>query len=230
MKRLFLITGIAAILMSFCMTGDDCRQYFSTKPGEKRTYTQYDKSDKVTAVSTQEIISVVDSGGGLEINVGVTMKPVNSDSVMQNNFTVNCRDGAYSVSMDNFLDKSMLAPYEGMEIELESDRLDLPLQPYVGQKLKDGTITAKIKSQGSVILNLTVQVTNRQVAAMEDVVTPTGTYPCAKITYEVETRFAFIKAKSQGAEWYAKNVGLVKSATFDKNGKIDTYTLLTAVN
>ncbi|MFO7721661.1 MAG: hypothetical protein R6V49_00405 [Bacteroidales bacterium] len=158
------------------------------------------------------------------------MKSTDSDSTISSTFTARCQNGVYSVSMDQFFDENLLAPYEGMEIAIESENLELPVKPVAGQKLKDGYVLVKVMSNGIVIMTINVNVTNRQVVAIEDLTTPAGTFSSAKITYDVESKFGFIKSKSQGAEWYARNVGLVKSETYDKKGKLESYTLITAMS
>jgi hypothetical protein len=232
MKLLSTFCMIAAmgLLTSFNPGGDDCNVYYPTKVGESRTYTNYDKNGKITATSTQKVLAVKDIEGGIEITMGVEMKSTDSDSIISNTFTAKCQNGVYSVSMDQFFDDQLLAPYEGMEIAIESENLELPVKPVIGQKLKDGYITVKIMSNGIVVVTINVSVTNRMVAAVEDLTTPAGTFSCAKITYDVESKFGFIKSKSQGAEWYARNVGLVKSETYDKKGKLESYTLITAMS
>lgn len=215
---------------SIAQDAADCNQYYPLKAGESRTYTTYDKKGKITGTSTQNIISVNKIEGGVEIVIGLTVNSEDSDTAVSSQFTATCKDGVYSVSMDNFLDPAVLGAYEGMELEIESDNIDLPAKPTAGQKLKDGSIRVKVNSGGNTLFTLTVNVTNRMVAAIEDVTTPAGEYNCTKITYDIESRFAFIRSSSKAAEWYAKDIGLVKSETYDKKGKLESYSLLTAVN
>lgn len=232
MKRISTLISLLIIstLLSYAGNGNDCNVYYPTKAGASRTYTQYDKKDKVTGTSTQTVLAVNQITGGIEIVMGMSIKSVDSDTTINTQFTATCKDGVYSVSMDNLLDPAILGGYEGMEIVVDSDNLDLPVNPATGQKLKDGSITVKINSGGVTILTIAVNVTNRMVAAIEDVTTDAGTYKCTKITYDVESKMGFIRVKNQAAEWYAKDIGMVKSETYDKKGKLESYSVLTAVN
>ena len=228
-SSLFLIPALLVLLMSFGLSGDDCGTYFPTKKGATRTYTQYDKNNKETGYSTQKVLDVKSISGGTEITMGIESKGVGVDTVVGGAFTITCKNGSYNVSMDRFLDPKTMAAYQGMDIQVESDGLDLPSKLKAGQKLTDGKITVKVMNSGMAIMTITVTVSNRQVAAMEDLTTPAGTFKCAKVTYDVESKFGFIKVKASGEEWYAEGAGLVKSTTLDKKGKVETYQLLTAL-
>jgi hypothetical protein len=225
-----ILLSVMLISLSFGMISDDCKSYYPTKVGETRTYTNYDKNGKITATNTQKVLAVNNIEGGIEISMGVEMKTTDSDSIISSKFTAKCQHGVYSVSMDQFFDEKVLAPYQGMEIAIESENLEMPVKPVTGQKLKDGYVTVKILSNSIVVVTINVTVSNRQVAAVEDLTTPAGTFSCAKITYDVESKFGFIKSKSQAAEWYSRNVGLVKSETYDKKGKLESYSMITAMS
>lgn len=72
---------------------------------------------------------------------------------------------------------------------------------------------------------------NRKVEKKEDITTPAGTFACYKITYDMDMDMKVMginrKMNSTGAEWVAEGVGIVKTATYDKKGEIESYTLLT---
>jgi hypothetical protein len=232
MKRIvsLLAPAILFVLMAFSVSGDECNTWYPMKVGETRTYTQYDAKDKVTGSSTQKVIAARSLEGGLSVTMGVETKSKDADTAISGQFTVTCQNGQYSVSMDNMLDPKLLAAYEGMEVVIDADQMELPTNITVGQKLKDASITAKVLSNGMSMFSITINVTNRTIAAMEDVTTSAGTFSCYRLNYDVESKVAFIKTKATGSEWYAKKTGLVKTATYDKKGKLEAYTLLTAIS
>lgn len=228
-KSLFLLPALFVLFMSFGLSGDDCGTYYSTKKGASRTYTQYDKNNKETGTSTQKVLDVKSVTGGTEIVMGIESKGAAADTVVSGQFTITCKNGQYNVSMERFLDPATMAAYQGMDIQIESDGIELPAKLKAGQKLSDGKVTAKVMSNGMAIMTITVTISNRQVAAMEEISTTAGKFQCAKVTYDVESKFGFIKVKASGEEWYAEGTGLVKSTTLDKKGKVESYMLLTAL-
>jgi hypothetical protein len=68
---------------------------------------------------------------------------------------------------------------------------------------------------------------NRKVEALESITTPAGTFECYKLTYDMEIK-SMIKMTVKATQWVARNVGAVKTESFDKNGKLVGYSLLTA--
>jgi len=78
------------------------------------------------------------------------------------------------------------------------------------------------------VMNITIAITNRKVEAVENVTTPAGTFECYKISYDIDTKMMFT-VKVKGVEWYAKNVGLVKSESYSTDGKLMGSNLLVGV-
>jgi hypothetical protein len=87
----------------------------------------------------------------------------------------------------------------------------------------------KMKSGDAVIMTVTSVISNRKVAATEDLTTPAGTFKTIKITYDVETQMGFVNVKTSVAEWYSEKYGLIKTVNYDKKGKIDSYSQLTKI-
>jgi hypothetical protein len=63
------------------------------------------------------------------------------------------------------------------------------------------------------------------VDAIEDVTTPAGTFNCVKISYDIETK-TFMTMRASGIEWYAKDVGVVRSESYNGKGKLTGYSVL----
>jgi hypothetical protein len=64
-----------------------------------------------------------------------------------------------------------------------------------------------------------VNLSNRKCAAIESVTTPAGTFECYKITQDVEAK-AIVKVLATDITWLAEGVGVVKSESYDKKGKL----------
>jgi hypothetical protein len=130
-----------------------------------------------------------------------------------------CKNGVISFSMNSMIDPATMSQYKDMEVKMESDKMEIPSTLTAGQALNNGTCTMTISNQGVKMMTMTVVVTNRKVEAVENITVPAGTYECYKITYDVESKMMF-KVQTKAVEWYCTNVGLVKSESYDKNGKL----------
>jgi len=96
----------------------------------------------------------------------------------------------------------------------------------VGDELPDASITVSIKSSGVNMFTMTVWITNRKVEAREEMTTPAGTFDCFKMSYDIETKM-MVKVQSKAVQWFTEDVGMVKSESYNKNGKLVGYSLLT---
>lgn len=63
----------------------------------------------------------------------------------------------------------------------------------------------------------------------ETIHTPAGDFDCIKIYTEQKGKVMFISETEYSIDWYAKNIGLVKSETITKKGKVISTTLLYAI-
>lgn len=98
--------------------------------------------------------------------------------------------------------------------------LGLPNNLHVGQKLKD-----KIKILTSIV-TCSVILSNRVVETYEEITTEAGTFNCYLITYDLKT-ISTITVSQFIKEWYSKEVGVVKTETYNKKGKLTSTKLLT---
>lgn len=120
-----------------------------------------------------------------------------------------------------------------METEIESDYIMLPSDLEVGQELPESKTTLKMKIEGSGanMMSSVVVIKDRKVIGQETVTTPAGTFDCYKITYNTEVSMKTIgmnrTTSYPGVHWFARNVGMVKSESYNQKGNLDSYMLLT---
>jgi hypothetical protein len=141
---------------------------------------------------------------------------------------MSCEDGIFKMDMKNFLDDETLKSFEGMEVTMDATDLDYPPVLAAGQALKDGNISVKVSSQGMVIMNMVVRVFDRKVEAVEDMTTPAGTFSCYKMSSAIESKTMF-SVVTRSVDWVARKVGPVRSETYDKDGKLAGYMVLTSI-
>lgn len=74
-------------------------------------------------------------------------------------------------------------------------------------------------------------IKNRTVAGQEEMTTPAGTFSCYKITYDMDMNVKVMgmgrTTNLTGTEWIAEGVGMVRNEQYDKNGKLNSYSVLT---
>jgi hypothetical protein len=226
MKKIYSYSFIGALLVltSVVSFAQDCTLYYPSKKGTEITMKSYDEKDKLTSMSTSKIIDV--TGGTIQVESEVF--DAKEKSMGKSTFNLSCKDGEFVVDLSGYLKGVNMDAYKDMEVKVETEDMHMPGSLKAGDVLDDGEMTMKISNQGFTFMTIKVKVYNRKVEAIENVTTPAGTFECAKISYDIDTKVG-IAAKFKGIEWTSKNVGVVKSESYNSKGKLQGYTLLTSL-
>jgi len=200
--------------------------YFPDQVGSVREQTNFDKKGKTTGKVNQEIIARDAVGSSTSVTVSSKAYDKDGKELSVNQMIIKCNDGIFSFDMKDYIDKSMLDAYKDMEIIMTGDNLAFPSSLNVGDKLQNASINIVVKNQGMVLMNWTISISNRIVAAQESVTTTAGTFSCYKITYDLQTKTRIMTINSKAADWISEGVGSVKMESYDKTGKLLNYSLL----
>jgi hypothetical protein len=231
MKKFYLI-----ILISFISyeTQSQCNTYFNFKEGAEYEMTHYSDKDKVTGKSLSQILSVDDNGGVLTAHIKGTAFDKKGEEITSMNFEYICDDGVLKMDMNKFIPKDMFGSDAEIEFEMEGDYLELPESLEIGQSLKEGMIEGKMTMEGNPAManmGISVKIFNRKVEAKEDITTPAGSFPCYKISYDMESSTKVMgmnnKVIMKGIDYISEGVGVIKTESYNKKGNLSSYSLLT---
>ncbi len=191
--------------------------------------TNYDKKGKMTSVSSQQVSSFDNTGDAFKANIDFEVKNNKGEAMFNGGYGIECRGENIYMDMSNMFNPAAMAGMSDLEVEMNSDAIEVPNNPQPGQELPEGTLTMKTKMNGMNLFNMTMRVYNRKVEGIEEVTTPAGTFECVKITQESEVKM-MIKTKSKSTSWFAKGVGMVKTENYNKKGKVESSTVLTKLD
>jgi hypothetical protein len=218
----------------FCgLSAQNCESYLITRQGAELELTNYDKDKKATTKVLHKVVSVNQSGGTTTMNVQTeTTELKKNKKVGASNYQAKCENGAYKFQFSSFAvgNSEQMNSMKDFEAKAEGDFIEIPASPQAGQTLQGGQMKIKVLISGTEnpMLGQTITVSNRKVEGVEKITSPAGTWECVKITEDVEFKTLF-KIQMKSTAWYAKGVGLVKSETYNKNGKLMGSTELTAL-
>ena len=230
MKTKFFYATLMVVIFAFNqqVKAQDCDFYFPNEKGVVIETTSYDKKGKETGVGTTTILENNTTESGQFIKAQAAYKAKGVDSIFKQEYTLECKNGEFYINMDTYIDQNSMSAYRNMEIEADVEQMTLPSNLKKGQQLNNGRVTLKIKNNGIKILTINTVITDRKVEGFEKATTSAGTFDCIKISYTIETKMMF-KVKMSGIEWIAKNIGVVKSESYNKKGKLESSTLLTKI-
>jgi hypothetical protein len=227
-RKSFALVIVLNLLFAGMIMAQDCQSWYPLKKGTVTEMTNYNAKNAVTGSARTTVISNETSGNGYVVTVKSEEFDAKGTSTGSGEFTYACKGGTFSVDMKSFFDPSTMSAYQNMDVKINASDMEMPSTLTIGQSLKDATLTMNVTSQGFPVMNINIRMFNRKVAAMESVTTTAGTFDCIKITYDVETKSMF-NITTKGIDWYAKETGSVKTETYDQNGKLQTYSLLTKI-
>jgi hypothetical protein len=226
MKKIFLITAI--ILFSLVSKSQEI--FFPTKEGTVLVYKTFDKKDKVTHLVRYTIKHVNISGSDMDITYLIESLDPNEKLIYNDEITIHKKGDKLYFDMSNFINKAAFQQNGEMpaEIQVTGNNMEIPSDPKPGDLLPDANVEMGMKI-GFINMKMSAQVTNRKVVAIEDITVKAGTFKGYKFSSDVTATAMGIKMKSNNTDWYAKGTGIVKTESYDKNGKLQSYTELIEV-
>jgi len=220
----FLLCG----LIGAGMSAQDCPMYYPDQENTQMEYKQYDKKGGLTGSSIQKITSIKKTADATVAEISSESFDAKGKSLGSAQLTARCEAGIYYIDMKNYMNQQSTEGYDDMEMTVEGGNLEMPWDMKAGDLLKDGNLSMSFSSGGMTVMNMTIAITNRKVDAVENVTTPAGTFECYKISYDIATKMMF-NMKMKGVEWYARNVGMVKSESYSTDGKLMGSNVLTGL-
>lgn len=201
--------------------------FFPTKEGMVLTYKTFDKKDNVTSAMKYTINKVNINGNDIDITYLCESLDNKEKLVFKEEITVHQKGDVMYIDMGNFLNKAAFQQNGEIpaEVEVKGNNMEIPLNPLPGQTLPDANIEMAM-IMGFVNMKMSADITNRKVEAIEDISVSGGSFKCYKFSGDVNTVAMGIKVQAKSIEWYAKNVGMVKSESYDKKGNLNGRTEL----
>lgn len=220
---LFLITVFSSVV-----TFSQCNDYYVIDKGHEWSYNSYNGKGKLAGKNQQKVTAYEKTSSGFKATINSIFFNEKGKKMMEGDIEMSCENGTLIMDMRRFIPEEQQKAFSSYEMKIESENLEIPSKLSVGQTLKSGSIT--MTSVGSPIpIKMEVSITDRKVVAKESITTPAGTFDCFKITSNSNSKMQMGINRSfeySNTEWIAAKVGMVRSETQDKNGKLSGYTEL----
>lgn len=202
--------------------------YFPFEVGKQLSYEYYDGKDKLTSSSTYVVTDLTTDGDAQIATMNSKSYDKKGELLSEANFEASCSGDQLEINITDMMNPGMMASMSGFDISIDGTPYVIPNDLKVGNALPDGACTVQGGPQGMNVMKMTFNFTDRQVEAVEQLSTDAGTFECYKISYNLS--FKMIVSKTYKiVEWYAKDVGLVRSETYNKKGKLESYQRLVSV-
>lgn len=219
-----LLTFVFTLFLTTLSFAQDCVGYFPQTKGTKFEILSYDKKDKLSGTLKYEVLESTQIPGGISIMLKNEMTDAKGKQVVSMKSTTECINGEYYTDL-NSVGSEFMPKSPDVEVTITGDKLVYPNNLKAGQKLKDISTTVKTSMSGMTLMNINISITDREVIGFETIETPAGKFECAKITFTSSFQFMGNRI-TKTTEYIAKNVGVVKSETYDGAGNKQSSTLM----
>ena len=229
MKKL-LILSVALFAMNSQMLAQ-CNPYFLMKQGASWEMTSYNAKDKPQGKTKHEVIAFSETSNGFESTLKMTAFDKKGEESFASELGISCADQVMEFDMRQFMASESMKSFESMNMEITGDNLEYPSSLSVGDELKPGKMTIQIAGSSTMpmSMNFTIEIVNRKVEGREKITTPAGTFDCYKISSTIKTK-TIMKVEIKSVEWVSEGRGVVKTESYNKNGKMMGYSLLTKLD
>ncbi|AQG79973.1 hypothetical protein [Spirosoma montaniterrae] len=207
---------------------------FSMKTGMSYQMSTYNAKDKLTGVMSYRVNDVRKEGGATLVDMTVQVQDEKGKTQPPYTIRYTCKGDELLADLSGAL-QGMQTAMKDAQLKMKSNSIVYPASYSVGQKLADGQIEADFLTNGTTMMEMNMTMVNRQVEGKESITTPAGTFDTYKVASDMNftnrTMGIPIRGNMRVVSYRAPNQLLdIKSETFNKNGKLMGYTLLTKVN
>lgn len=227
MKSVIFLALLIALLPASAFAQEVCTAYL---PGEgtSLTYNNFDKKGKQTSTTTTEIKAVKTKGDTTFFTVHQLISTGKKKDDMNNYFEYKCAGNNFYIDMNSVLNQEQLQGFKDASVKVNTNQMIIPGDLEPGMELDDGEIsmTAQIEYMTT---KISARTFYREVVAIEEVTTPAGAFTAYKIKGYVESKISFMRFAFKTIEWYVKDLGVVRSETYDKKDNLMGSTELQSI-
>ena len=223
MKSFLVPCIVICFFTSSLFAQSNCSKYYPFSEGTTTELTMYDKKGKVSAVVLHAVKDVSSTGSTDIATMTQVLKDKNGEELTTTEYDITCTGGMVSIDFRSLSQSKMLESMGDVDYEITGTNLDLPNDLSVGQSLPDAGVNIKMNI-GGMNMNMDTDITDRNVIGQETVTTPAGSFECYIITSTTTFKMGMSKSK----QWIAEGVGVVKTEDYNKKGKLQSTSLLTA--
>lgn len=203
-----------------------CEILFPVKQGTRREMTIYEANGKVSGTIRQQVQSVTNTAKGMKITTAQEMYDKKGKQIFSSVANMWCDGDRFYVDAQSLLNEQTLKMFKDIKYKVTGVDIAYPSRMSAGQSLPDAEVTITAEAADFPLPPITLRTIGRKVQGIESITTPAGTFECYKISYSIVME-SMITVQMSAVEWMSKDVGCVKSESYDKKGKLVGSTLLT---
>ncbi len=228
LRNLFLV--VATSLATGAMAQDDCTFFFPDQEGQQITRNFYTADGTLSNILVYHVDQAYDYPSGEEVVASYTFSNATGKPLTSGQMAARCNNGNFTMSMGTLPSFPLAMKMIDSDVFMMGDLMNYPnafsnpMNPGDDNQFDNGTI--RIYQKGNKNNRAEVSITNREFVKNENIDTPAGNFQCTKVKYDINIWTPNEKLEGYGYEWYAPNIGIVRSEEYSKNGQLQSYSVL----
>jgi len=223
-------TVILLLFMAQSNAQTDCKPYVPTSEGDKWEITNYTHKGKETGKIAYELVSKEETANSTTFTIKAVSYDKKGEITFTNSFDAFCKDGKFEFDMAFMINGEAMSAYESMDVEIDASEFEIPsMDTPEGTQMSDGSLIVKVGSNSMVMFKMTILVTERMVGPKGSLTTAAGTFQCLTFSQKVNTKM-IMKVEAYTKEWYAEEIGVVRSESYNKKMKLNGYSELSKID
>ncbi len=229
MKCLWITTTLL-FFAAMAATAQDCKSFYYMTDNAVVEMSIYNDKEELMGKQLYKIAEVEKKGSDLVSTFTTSFQDKTGKEVSTSQGKFKCNGVSISVDMKMNIPGGGQTQNMSTKMKTSDSYLMYPTTFRPGQFLADGAFHMESEVNGMPMI-MDLNISQRKVEAKESITTPAGTWECFKISYNIEMKVSVMGAgvpmDLKAVEWFAPGFGMVKSMSYNKNGKLMGSTLIT---
>jgi len=233
MKKTIVVSLFMLSMVFSVHSQSGCDYYLPFQVGKGQVEQTYNAKNVLTGSNEITITAINTEGSFTVASVHSVSYDAKGKEQGKTDYKIKCDGNKLLFSTESFISPQSTKAYQGMDMKIEADDIEVPSNMSIGMILPDGKLKMSVSQQGMQITEMNFEFTDRKVEAKQSLTVPAGTYDCYKITFNVKmstsTMGMAINNLTGNIQYYAKNLGVIRTETYDASGKLLSYSVISKI-
>lgn len=230
MKSKVLLFALASMLAGGSMA-QDCTFFFPTTKGTQLVKKNYDGKGNLSGVMTYIVDEVENKQSGLEVEADYIFTNNSGTVIDKGELEAFCQDGEFFMDMKEVFSNPSFVSTVNTAMAATDAVINYPsvAQGASPNDVYFDDLVINVYSKKNRKDRKNISIYDREYVKTEEVTTPAGTFDCTKVKYKIKSRSPKETIEGYGYEWYAPNIGVVRSEQYNNNNVLQSYSVLEEV-
>lgn len=230
MKLRNLILTATLCVATGAMAQQDCAFFFPNQEGEQITRNCYDAQGKLTNILVYRVDQAYSYPSGMEVVANYTFTNPTGQALTSGQMVARCSNGNFTMSMGHVATYPDALSMVNADVFMMGDLMNYPdafanpMDPGDADEFDDATL--RIYQKNNKNNRAEINIFDRQFVSNESVNTPAGSFYCTKVKYDMNIWTPQGTIKGYGYEWYAPNIGIVRTEQYNDKKELQSYSVL----